>query len=63
VSSNGKRWEQVVDSSKTTEPCTAEGTEHRFKPVSTRHVRINILKNSANEAVHLLELQVFAPDG
>jgi hypothetical protein len=33
---------------------------HRFAPVEARYVRINILKNSANEAVHLVELKVYA---
>lgn len=62
VSLDGKTWQPVVDNSKTTEPCRAEGVLHTFEPVSARHVRINVLKNSANPAVHLLELQVFAPD-
>ena len=50
VSLDGEKWSQVVDASKNTTPGTADGVMHYFKPVRARHVRLNILKNSANRA-------------
>jgi hypothetical protein len=32
---------------------------HQFPAVSARYVRVNVLKNSANEGVHLVEVRVF----
>lgn len=60
VSLDGESWSQVVDGSKNTKPGTAEGVMHYFKPIQARHVRLNILKNSANRAAHLVELKVYA---
>jgi len=60
VSSDGQTWRPVVDQSRNTQPATPRGTVHRFDPTLARYVRLNILRNSANEAVHLVELKVFA---
>lgn len=60
TSLDGKAFKTVVDMSKNTLPATEQGRVHTFEPVEARHVRINILKNSANEAVHLTELKVYA---
>ena len=35
-------------------------SRHWFEAVSTRYVRLHVLKNSANEAVHVTELKVYA---
>jgi len=60
VSPDDQTWKTVVDASQNTQPATSRGVLHRFDPVEARYVRINILKNSANEAVHLVELKVYA---
>jgi hexosaminidase len=59
VSTDGQKWTQVVDDSKNTTPETEQGREHKFKPTPARYVRVNMLKNSDNEAVHLVEVRVF----
>ncbi len=60
VSADGKTWTQVADNSKNKTPANADGLVHRFKPVSARYVRLNMLKNSVNEAVHIAEIEVYA---
>jgi len=59
VSPDAKTWQTVVDASKNRTPATERGTIHNFKPVQARYVRLQILKNSANEAVHLVELKIY----
>lgn len=61
VSEDGKAWTQVADMSKTTTPTTAAGAPHGFRPRSARYVRVQVIRNSANPSVHLLELEVYAP--
>jgi len=60
VSADGQTWQTVVDAKDNTIPATADGVTHRFAPATGRYVRLNVLKNSANEAVHVVELRVFA---
>ena len=59
VSTDGKTFKQVVDMSKTTEKDTPAGHVHEIAPVEARYVRVNVLKNSANPGVHLVEVRVF----
>lgn len=59
LSGDGKSWQQVVDMSVNTRPATKTGDEHKFSPVTARYVRVNMIKNSANPAVHLNEVLVF----
>ncbi len=59
VSKDGLNWQTVADRSQTTQPATPAGELLKFNPVAVRYVRVNILKNSANEAVHIVELKVF----
>ncbi len=61
VSSDAKEWKRVVDFSANTRPANARGHAHRFEPVVGRYVRVNMLKNSANVGVHLIEVRVFPP--
>ncbi len=63
LSADGKTWATVVDQSKTSTPETAQGHVHRFAPVRARYARVSILGNSANEAVHLLEFEVYHDAG
>jgi hexosaminidase len=50
---------QVVDASKNAEVGTEKGYMHKFAPTKARYVRVNMLKNSDNPAVHLVEVRVF----
>ncbi len=63
VSIDGKTWKTVVDASKNKTPGTERGVGHGFAPVEARYVRLHVLKNSANEAVHVVELKVYAAQG
>ena len=59
VSTDGKKWTQVVDASKNTQAETDKGRLHKFEPTAARYVKVNMLKNSANPAVHVIELRVY----
>lgn len=58
VSVDGKSWTTVLDFSKNTTPATAQGYAGTFPTTPARYVRINLLKNSANPYVHVVELMV-----
>ena len=60
VSPGNEKWKTVVDCSKTTEKPTEKGFVHHFAAETARYVRLNIIKNSVNEAAHLVEFKVFA---
>ncbi|NLF16095.1 MAG: DUF1080 domain-containing protein [Lentisphaerae bacterium] len=60
ASLDGQSWVVVADNSANTRVATEQGVVHRFKAVRARHVRLAILKNSVNEAVHVVELEVYA---
>jgi hexosaminidase len=62
VSTDEKNWKQVVDAGSNTTPATRNGIRHTFDPVDTRYIRVNMLKNSANIGVHLVEVRAFSPD-
>jgi hypothetical protein len=59
VSCDGKEWTKVVDASQNTEPGTEAGYTHKFTPIKARYVKVNMLKNSDNPAVHLVDLRVY----
>ncbi|MCY2924175.1 MAG: discoidin domain-containing protein, partial [Planctomycetota bacterium] len=59
VSTDGKDWKQVIDASKNTTPGTEKGYLHKFDATPARYVRVNMLKNSDNPAVHLVEVRVY----
>ncbi len=58
VSVDGKTWTKVLDFSENKTPATAKGYSGKFKKIDARYVRINMLKNSANPFVHIVELIV-----
>ena len=60
VSPDAKTWKMVGDMAKTTTPAAPAGQAFAFDPVEARYVKIDILKGSANEAVHLVEVKVYA---
>ncbi len=61
-SADGQTWTLLADQSANTRPATEKGRVHRFPPARARLVRLNILKNSVNEAVHVVEVQVYSDD-
>jgi hexosaminidase len=58
VSVDGKQWKQVLDFSNNTTLASAAGYSGKFTTTPARFVRINMLKNSANPYVHIVELIV-----
>ncbi len=59
LSQDGQTWRQVAGNSDAPKPATAEGLRLNFTATPARYVRLNVLKNNVNEAVHVLELKVF----
>lgn len=59
VSLDGNDWTQVVDMSENTTPSTSAGFAHPVSPMQARFVRIEILLNSANPGVHVVELEAY----
>lgn len=59
LSADGEAWKQVVDMSTNTTPSSSKGHSSVFKPTPGRYVRVNMLKNSANMGVHLVEVRVY----
>ena len=59
VSTDGTNWKQVVDASKNTTPETDQGRMYQFAPTKGRYIRVNVLKNSDNQAVHLVEVRAY----
>ncbi|MCY3020833.1 MAG: family 20 glycosylhydrolase [Planctomycetota bacterium] len=62
ASLDAKTWTQVVDASKNTKPSTPEGFAHDFAPTEARYLRLNMLKNSANQGVHVVEFRAYSAD-
>jgi hypothetical protein len=60
LSEDGKAWKQVAGNADAPKPATAEGLRLDFAPTPARHARLTVLKNSANPAVHVLELKLLA---
>ena len=59
LSVDGQNWTQVVDMSKNTRLATPQGDLHSFAPTKARYLRVNMLKNSANVGVHLVEIRAY----
>ena len=49
----------VVDASGNTTPETDQGRSYQFAPTKARYIRVNMLKNSDNPAVHLVEVRAY----
>ena len=58
ISTDGLAWLEIVDFSKNTQPASKDGYQHDFNKVSTRFVRLRMLKNSANPSMHVVEFQL-----
>lgn len=59
VSQDGQTWTEVADRRTNTTPASNQGDEIKFPARAIRYVRVTMLKNSANEGVHLVELKVW----
>lgn len=59
LSMDGNTWTDVVDASTNTTPASKDGYRHKFPAAEARHIRVTMLKNSANPAVHLVEVRAF----
>lgn len=59
ASLNGEDWTELVDFSENTEKASIEGYEHKIEPTQARYLRINLLYNSANPGLHLVEFNAF----
>jgi N-acetyl-beta-hexosaminidase len=59
VSPDGTSWHTVLDRSHNTIPASNQGDRVSFAATQARYVRVNMLRGSANEGVHLVELRVF----
>lgn len=57
ASIDGAGWTQVVDMSSNTTPSTAAGFVHATPGLEARFLRVNMLHNSANPGVHIVELE------
>lgn len=58
-SADGETWTQLVDFSENTEKASIEGYEHTIEATEARYLRINLLYNSANPGLHLVEFNAF----
>jgi hypothetical protein len=59
VSVDGMIWTTVADAAANTQIASPNGYERRFAPTRARFVRVKMLRNSANEGTHIVELMVF----
>ena len=59
VSEDEKTWTKVVDAEANQEPATEKGVIYKFKPTPARFIRVNMLKNSAQDAVQMVELRAY----
>ena len=59
VSTDGERWDQVVDRRDNTVPATVDGYTCVFPPRTVRFLRITQTHNSANAGRHLVEVLAY----
>lgn len=60
LSTDGQTWTRVVDASANVTKATRQGYTHQFEPTAARYIRVNMLKNSANPGLHVVELRAYA---
>lgn len=59
LSLDGKNWTKVVDQSANTEKATERGYINEFTEQKARYIRVNMLFNSANPSMHIVELRAY----
>ncbi|MEI7900030.1 MAG: family 20 glycosylhydrolase [bacterium] len=52
-------WKRVVDASQNTQQTSDQGYRHTFAPTQARYIRVTMLENTANSAVHICELRAY----
>jgi len=57
-SEDGQTWKALAGNADAPKPATAEGLRLTFPETSLRYARLTVLKNSANQAAHVLELKL-----
>jgi hypothetical protein len=60
LSPDGKTWKEVAGNTQAPKPATEDGLRLTFEPTPARYARLTVIKNSANPAVHVLELKLFS---
>ena len=60
LSEDSKTWKQVAGNTQDPKPATEDGLRMEFPATHARYSRLTVLKNSANQAVHVLELKLFS---
>jgi hypothetical protein len=60
LSEDSKTWKRVAGNTEAPKPATAEGLRLDFALTPARYARLTVIKNSANPAVHVLELKLFS---
>lgn len=58
LSTDGKTWKKVAGNEKAPKRSTKAGETIHFAETPARYARLNVLKNSANPAVHVAELEL-----
>lgn len=61
VSVDGQSWTRVVDRSANKRASNARGDRFTIPEVAAKYVRVTVLKNSANEAAHIVEVRLYRP--
>ena len=59
LSEDGQTWKRMVDQSGNTAKTTDQGYRHTFAPTKARYLRVTMLKNTANSAIHICELRAY----
>ena len=52
---DGSNWDKLVDFRENTVLSTSRGYQHQIEPVRVRFLRLNMLFNSANPGLHVVE--------
>lgn len=66
ASLDGVQWDQVVDMSTNTVPSSPAGFAHATPGLAARYLRVNMLGNTANPGLHIVEFEAhgsFLPPG
>lgn len=62
VSEDKNNWKKVAGNTDNPQRATADGLRIDFEPTKARYARLTVIKNSANPAVHVLELKLYEAD-
>jgi alpha-N-acetylglucosaminidase len=60
TSTDGADWTVAVNATENTTPASPDGERHEFAGRYARFIRLHMVGNSANEAVHVLDFRAFA---